>query len=1028
MSKLRSVIFSLLGLMLISGLLIAQVSTGQISGKVTDEEGIPLPGVTVETESPRLIGKATGMTDANGSYRLLALPPGTYTITFSLAGFNTLVRHDIHLAVEETMKVDISMVLGTIEEEITVIGESPLIDVKSQAQGIRLTRDIFEILPKGRNFDALVTIIPGATNEGYLSGISIDGASGAENMFYVDGLSTSSIIDGESGQSVSFDLAEEVLIKSSGYNAEYGGSLGGVINVITRSGSNEFHGELIGYFEADELRGKERKLLHRDFDDVTTYKYYDYDLYAGKRNWTQLEGGFNLGGYVIKDRLWFFGSFMPKVYKQTRTLDFALQGEDLKKDFDRKRTWMNAQIKITAQPIRNLRVGASFVNNLYKYKGNNQWAYNASTTADYNVPGFTYPNYSGTLFADLTIGNNALLSARGGYWLSDQTDQLAPLNDYPRVHFYMDQPYSYIDSTNEQWAAEYAALGREDLIHSLGYSNYPAAFMYKTEYVKRSKMNVNVDFTYFANLAGEHAFKAGVQYVRQGDNVSDVGIQPRMYMGWDSTFRAHGVEYPRGTYGWYSVRGNDDTGPYGDAYDTKANRWALYAQDSWTIKDKLTLNFGVRAESEYLPNYSDDPAFAAIQKPVEFKFKDKISPRFGFVYDVFGDASLKVFGSFAIFQDVMKLDMAANALGGFKWTSAYYSLDTLLWDELEVTQFGTYYTKINHRPPSFDTIQPGMKPFTQREIALGAEKELTEHIVVTVRAVNKNVLHAVEDVGVVIPVYEDGVMTGYEELYLYCNPGSDWLDEQYDASMAIGQLPAGTPYMPRAKRSYWGLNLSIDKRFSNNWLGGLNITLSRLTGNYSGLANSDEVDTDIQQSGSGRNSPNGERAFDLWYLMRDKNLDAIDGPLPTDRPVVVKAYGSYVFDFGLTVGAIINAMSGTPLTERWNVDTTGYFPYQRGEMGRTPFLWFANLYLEYNLKLGNYALQLSANVDNVFNVDTSRFTDTLKYYDNISPGEEVLLNNKNWEVPAGTALNGTFNQGTYFYPPITVRLGVKFIF
>lgn len=162
--------------------------------------------------------------------------------------------------------------------------------------------------------------------------------------------------------------------------------------------------------------------------------------------------------------------------------------------------------------------------------------------------------------------------------------------------------------------------------------------------------------------------------------------------------------------------------------------------------------------------------------------------------------------------------------------------------------------------------------------------------------------------------------------------------------------------------------------------------------------------------------------------MRDKNLDPIDGPLPTDRPVVVKAYGSYVFDFGLTVGAIINAMSGTPLTERWNVDTTGYFPYQRGTMGRTPFLWFANLYLEYNIHLGKSTLQLSANVDNVFNVDTARFIDTLKYYDNISPGEEVLLNNPNWEVPADTELNATFNQGTYFYPPITVRLGVKFIF
>lgn len=1030
MSKLRSVIFSLLGLMLISGLLIAQESTGKIVGKVTDEEGIPLPGVTVEAESPRLVGKAIGVTDENGFYRLLALPPGTYSITFSLAGFKAYVRHDIHLAVEETMRVNISMVLGKIEERITVVGESPLIDVKSQARETVLTKDIFQLLPKGRDFASLIAPLPGVTDEAMLSGISVDGASGAENMFYVDGISTSDLVDGESDQDVSFDFAEEVLVKSSGYNAEYGGSLGGVINVITRSGGNEFHGELIGYFEADELRATERELLDWDFDTYETHKYYTYDEYAGKRNWTRLEAGFSLGGYIIKDRLWFFGSVMPKMYNYTRTLDFAIQGSDLKKDFDVKQTWMNAQIKLTSQLMQNLRVGASFISNWYKYEGDNEvWAYQASTTVDYGEAGFTYPNYSGSAYADLTLGNNALLSVRGGYWYTDRRDQVAPVKDYPRCHFYMDQPYSYIGSTNEAYADEYKAIGREDLVHGMFFSNYPWTMFYLLEYEERTRASVNSDFTYFANLGGEHAFKAGIQFVRQRENVSDVGAQPRIFLAWDSTFRAHGVEYGRGKYGWYSVRGNVDTGPYGDFYDASANRWALYVQDSWTIQDKLTLNFGVRTESEYLPNYSADPAYANVTKAVEFKFADKISPRFGFVYDVFGDANLKVFGSFGIFQDVMKLYMAANAFGGFKWVSAYYSLDTLLWDELEVTQTGTYYTKMDHRPPAFDDVEPGMKPFTQREIALGLEYKLAEDIVVSIRGVNKSVLHAIEDVGVVIPVYEDGVMTGYEEHYLFCNPGGDWIKEKYDESMAIGQLPAGTPYIPAEKRLYWGLNLSIDKRFSNNWLGGFNITLSRLTGNYTGLANSDEAEYDgLQQFGYARNDPNGERVFDLWYLMRAKNLDPIDGVLPTDRPIVVKAYGSYVFDFGLTLGAVVNAMSGTPLTERWNVDTTGYFPYNRGNMGRTPFLWFADLYAEYNLKLGNYTLQLSANVDNLFNVSTARFVDTLKYYDNISPGEEILLNNTNWEVPAGTTVSPLFNKEAYFYPPLNIRLGVKFIF
>jgi hypothetical protein len=360
----------------------------------------------------------------------------------------------------------------------------------------------------------------------------------------------------------------------------------------------------------------------------------------------------------------------------------------------------------------------------------------------------------------------------------------------------------------------------------------------------------------------------------------------------------------------------------------------------------------------------------------------------------------------------MKLYMGANALGGFKWSSAYYTLDH--WDYTQIgvnnNYPGTHLKTLDFRPPVFESIDKDMYPFTQREISFGAERQLMENVALSVRVVNKSVLHAIEDCGIVLP---EG------EFYYYCNPGEDFINEKYQAARETGFLEPGTPDMPKAKRVYWGVNIALDKRFSNNWIGGLSYTWSSLRGNFTGLASGDEL---------GRNSPNGERYFDIWHLSFDKNLDPIDGPLPTDRPHAFKAYGSYVFPFGLTVGAIVNAMSGLPTSEEWNVDTPGYYPFNRNSLGRTPFLWYTNAYVEYNLKLGDrYAINFNVNVDNVFNADTAQWIYRKHYRFNVSPGDEILLT-KNWNPAADETVDPRFQKEYQFYDPIAVRLGIKFMF
>ncbi|MGB9004641.1 MAG: TonB-dependent receptor [Candidatus Aminicenantales bacterium] len=1004
MKRMKILSLVLLGLFLACGLAIAQVPTGRIIGTVVDDQGTALPGVSVDATSPRMVGKATAITETKGVYRLFALPPGTYTLTYALTGFKTFIRKDIFVRVEETITVDVTLTPGALEEEVTVIGQSPLIDVKSTSRGMTLTKDIFSILPKGRNFDSLTTTVPGVQNEALNAGMSVDGASGAENMFYVDGTAISSVKYGTLGENVSFDFAEEVQFKASGYSAEYGGSLGGVVNVITQSGGNEFHGSLLGYYYGTSLQTKQRDVMDLDFSDNSKAKYYSYNAYNGITTDDTVEMGFNLGGYIIKDRIWFFGSFLPQFFLRDRTLDFALLGTGTAKNsYTRNETYWNGAFKLTAQPISNLRLGASFVSNFYKYKGENASTASASSSTDYNIYGYSFPNYSVSGYADLGLGNNFLFSVRGGWWMTDQNNMLAPVATTPYFAFRAEQPYSYAYTD----ASPYQAL-MGSLYHNSGWQNFPRASVLKNVQQIRNRASVGADANYFFDLGGEHSVKAGVVWTRQVENVDNSGKQYVVYLGWNMDFEAYGTNYGRGAYGWYGVRGNNDSGPYGDFYDVHSDRWAIFLQDSWTIGNKLTVNYGVRAESEFLPGYATtDPIYAGM-KAFDFPFSKKISPRFGAIYDVFGDSSLKIYGSFGIFQDVMKMDVGANAFGGFKWKSAYYTLDD--WDYTKIGAGGvfpgTLLKVLDFRAPSFDAVDPDIKPMTQREISFGAEKKLMENWSLSLRVVNKDLIYAIDDTAVVLP---DG------EYYYYTNVGSDFLNKKYDEYIAAGILEPGTPYMPKAKRLYWAVNLALDKRFSNNWLGGFSYTWSQLTGNYGGLASSDET---------GRVSPNGERYFDLWYLARDKSLKPIDGVLPTDRTHIFKLYGSYVFDFGLTVGAIFNAMSGTPVTEEWNVDAPGYYPYNRGNLGRTPFLWFANLYSEYNIKVGKFNINFNVNVDNLFDVKTAQRIYQIEYISNISPGDAAIVANS-WSVPASATLDPRYKMQQTFYPPLSVRLGMR---
>ena len=997
MGPIKRVFISLIALALMGASLRAQAPIGKIFGTITDEQGTPLPGVTIEAISPKLVGKGTTISDENGVYRIFALTPGIYKITFVLQGFKTVVRDGIIVEIEQSVKLNVVMPLGALKEEVTVIGQSPLVDVKSTVKGMTMTREVFESLPRGRDFDTLVAAVPGVQNEPLLSGISVDGASGSENMFYVDGTDITNLYYGVRGQGVAFEFVDEVQVKASGYQAEYGGSLGGVIHVLTRQGGNAFHGDVIAYYSGSGLTGKERDSLRWALYDPIVSEYVNYQDLYGKDKVDRLEAGFNLGGFIIKDRLWFYGSLLP-VYNQTKR-HVKFEPSLIEGNYTRRDHFWNFQAKLTSEPFKFVRLGASFVSNLNDYKGNLPPRDGTGNPTDvWGDYGFRYPYWTAGAYADFTLGNNLLLSLRGGSFYNNTTDQLIQPTGPRYIHggagnsVFADIPSQYV--------------------RPRGWSNSAAINVAEKQLAQKS--HIGGDLTYYLNFAGEHAWKFGAQWVRTAEDWK-VGLKypdyPTIAFYWDRPFIYLGQDYGRGIYGYYSVVGSEVTGPNGIFYKVHSDRWALYFQDSWTIKGKLTLNLGIRTESEYVPNYSNDPALKGI-KPIDFKFKDKLAPRLGFVYDVFGDANLKVFGSYGLYFDVMKLYFAGAYFGGWKNVWAIYTLDTYEWDKIGKNGYypGTLLRTIDYLPPNLDVADPSLKPMSQREISFGVEKKLRENLSATVRLVQKHLRYAVEDVGVI---------TGAEVVFYMANPGYGYSRSTADG----GRFDAKYPACPKAKREYWGLNLSLDKRLSDRWLGGFSYTWSRLTGNYSGLASSDEVSW-----AGARNEPNVERSFDTWYYAYDKNLGPVDGPLATDRPHVFKLYGAYMFPFRLTVGALVNAMSGTPTTEYWSLEGN-FMPYNRGNLGRTPFLWFANLYAEYSFRLGKTLLSFNVNVDNVFNVATTVIYYPYRTRYTLAVTEDQILS-KNWqlETTPGYVPASAFMKPAGFYPPIAARLGVRWSF
>lgn len=304
--KRRSFAQLVLVLVLSSGVAWAQGNpTGTISGQVVDPDRLPLPGVTVSATSPVLQGERTVVTSTNGDYILPFLPPGSYTITFEVASFQTQRIEGVNVAIAETLPISVTMVLASLTETVIVTGSASAEITPTLTVATTYKAEMIDRLPVDRTLNAAVLLAPGVTDNGPNNNIMVSGAMSYENLFLINGVVVNENLRGQARNLFIEDAIQETKISTGSISAEYGRFQGGVVNMITKSGGNMFSGSVRVSFVNDGWSARTPYPGDENIDQVVPI----YEMTAG--------------GPILLDKLWFFGAGRFETNEDNRTLDYT---------------------------------------------------------------------------------------------------------------------------------------------------------------------------------------------------------------------------------------------------------------------------------------------------------------------------------------------------------------------------------------------------------------------------------------------------------------------------------------------------------------------------------------------------------------------------------------------------------------------------------------------------------------------------------------------------------------------------------
>jgi len=613
MTRLVRILLVAAGVMLVaSGRSEAQISTGSVTGTVSDNTGGVLPGVTVSLSGESLIGGVqVGVTDVTGGYRFDRLPPGSYDVKFELAGFKSLERRGIRVSATFTATVNVQLEVGQIEQTITVTGESPVVDTKSNVQQTVMGQDILERVPTGRDVWSLAKIIPGVTVSTYdvggtqgmqQSGMSAHGSREDDKTFAIDGMSVNWPGGGGGATMVYYDqgMFEEINYQTSAIPAEV--AIGGIfMNMVTKAGGNRWRGDLRYYYANDGMQGDNFESLKQKLgfpvgNPVTS----QYDLNA-------------MGaGPLFRDRLWFLGSY--RRWKVDKKL-LSVFNPDGANAIDDNLIW-NGSGKLTAQLNADHRFGI-----VYNYNQKNRF-HRRDTPPNFvedkasylqEQPGWTSQfKYTGVLKGS-SVFESTVGAVAGTFPLRYQKD-VGP-NDLRREDTTLDSASGAAQRSYEN-------------------PNYRFQFDNALSHTR-------------SGWGGSHTLKAGVQFTRQFfREINRMNGDMRLIYNNGVPIRIVAFNTPV-------------------VATSYVHQLGIFAQDAWTIGPRLALNLGVRWDraNGWIPEQTSLAGRWVGERPLEKKdvYDQSIAVwRVGVVYDVFGDGLTAVKGNYSRYGHQVGIGLVTN--------------------------------------------------------------------------------------------------------------------------------------------------------------------------------------------------------------------------------------------------------------------------------------------------------------------------------------------------------------------------------
>ena len=1000
-----------------SAVAFGQETTGEIQGTVKDPAGAVVPNVPVTVSGIDVGFNRTLQTDSDGFFRIRQVPPGIYKVaTGAASGFVEQVKENVQVALGNATTVDfiVSATAGT--NTVTVTDESGVIvdATETKAQDNISAREI-DALPKGTGFTSLLRTTAAVRPEPLGGQFSINGATGPENSFIVDGQETQNFKTGllNTNNDIPYQSIQEIQVKSSGFEAEFGGATGGVINAVTKSGSNQFRGEFGINFATQKLNAGPR----------ATYSLFSNT--AGLPGETVPNSGQGLevrplfrdrgnsffptallSGPIIKNKLWFFGIHSPRVTTTQRDINFIQGfgptrqprvlsstllglGATNTQTYKLKRTLNYDQLRLDASPFNSLRLSSSYTWNPIVDQGDLNGQVDRGTGQVNLVNGspslnlINGQNYQGAQAAAFGGGrqNSNNFRAEAVYTANSN---LVLLGRYTRG-FLNEKLGSYAIPTTPQFiCSQVPTAFAASSGCSQGFSNF--ATNIGTDRDISLRTTIDVQASYLFNVLGHHELKGGYQRSKIVNDVSAGNV------GSGRTYLYYGQNCfdPDFTYVQWNINDNEYPCPtnsigtgvtyqFGTVGKATNNADTFFVQDKWQPTSRLTFNLGLRTEQEKIP------AFNSNAIDLKFSFKDKLAPRLGVAYALTGDGKTKISAFYGRFFDRLKFALPRGSFGGDFYHVSYFYITA---DRPNYTNYtvqslrGSYNFPPGARCPIssgssfvcdqdyriasnqttgnlFETgqVDPNVKPYRQSEATVEFQREVMRASVFTGRFLWRNLDQVIEDIG---------IPTSAGEAYVIGNPGSGLAAETYKA--------LGYNKIPKAKRTYKAMQLEMDSRFIKNFNLNLNYTLSRLYGNYSGLASPDEASV---ATGVGRSTtPNVNRDFDEpWVGFTASGQEAI-GILPLDRTHAFKASGTYSFDWwgskaNSTDGSFFTTVqSGTPLTTFVNIMGIPIPQTKRGDLGRTEAFRQTDLNLTHRYRFGRddrLTMAFDFNVLNIFN-------------------------------------------------------------